>query len=158
MAYVASNLGCDLLLDSSGDLSLGSSGDLALTGSGRACVMQDVMNLLDTLPGDLFAHPSFGSGLQRLVGEEDRSEFESMVARAIADALTYDGSVGPRIDPETIDVAVERVVDARPHKQARISIAFMALGETWTSRLNLVWGLSTRPFTFFPVTSSGGQP
>ena len=131
------NLGVDLLLDESGDLVVSPAGDLVVTPNGRTCLLQDVRNLLDTLPGDLFAHPAYGAGVPRLFGEEDRADFESLVVRAITDALTYDAGVGPRIEPESI------VVYALPRtgREAQFRVSFVALGEEWTNRLNLVWGL-----------------
>ena len=155
MAYSQTNLGLDLLLDSSGDLMVGTGGDLVLTPSGKTCLLQDIANLLDTLPGDLFSHAAFGAGLLRLLGEEDRAEFEDLAARTISDALTYDGSVGPRIEPESIEVKVTRYAETNPHRVAKISVAFVALGETWTSRLNAVWGLSETPLVFFSNSDAG---
>jgi len=130
------NLGVDLLLDADGDLMISPAGDLAITQDGRTCLLQDVRNLLDTLPGDLFGHPAFGAGVPRLFGEEDRLDFERLVVRAITDALTYDQGVGPRIEPESI------VLYALPRtgREAQFQVSFVALGEEWTSRQNLVWG------------------
>jgi len=130
------NLGKDLLLDADGDLMVSPSGDLAVTADGRTCLLQDVRNLLDTLPGDLFGHPAYGAGVPRLFGEEDRADFEHLVIRAITDALTYDQGVGPRIEPESI------VVYALPRsgREAQFQVSFVPLGEEWTSRVNLVWG------------------
>jgi len=133
---VFENLGVDLLLDEDGDLVVSPAGDVAITQDGRTCLLQDVRNLLDTLPGDLFSHPAYGAGVPRLLGEEDRPDFERLVVRAIADALTYDQGVGPRIEPESI------VVYALPRsgREARFQVSFVPLGEEWTSRVNLVWG------------------
>ncbi|MFH1531089.1 MAG: hypothetical protein ABIK09_10200 [Pseudomonadota bacterium] len=135
------NLGVDLLLDADGDLQISPSGDLAITRDGRTCLLQDVRNLLDTLPGDLFGHPAFGAGVPRLFGEEDRPDFERLVVRAITDALTYDRGVGPRIEPESIVVYALQ----RTGREAQFQVSFVALGEEWTSRLNLVWGSNTGP-------------
>jgi len=129
------NLGIDLLLDSSGDLAVGNAGDLMLTSSGRVCLLQDVRNLLDTLPGDLFGHPAYGAGLPRLFGEEDRPDFQALVVRAITDALTYDGSVGPRIEPDSIEVELVATGD----RDVEFRVTFVPLGEDWTGPLNLVW-------------------
>jgi len=130
------NLGVDLLLDADGDLQVSPGGDLAITPDGRTCLLQDVRNLLETLPGDLFGHPAFGAGVPRLFGEEDRPDFERLVVRAITDALTYDQGVGPRIEPESI------VVYALPRTgpEAKFQVSFVALGEEWTNRLNMIWG------------------
>ncbi len=132
------NLGIDLQLDELGDLQVGSTGDLAVTSSGRTTLLQDVANLLDTLPGDLFGHPEYGAGITRLVGEEDRNDFEQLAVRAIADALTYDPSVAPRIEPDSI-----AITPTRDGRQIQFDLSFVPLGEEWTNRFNMVWGLNT---------------
>ena len=133
---VFDNHGTDLLLDDDGDLVVSPSGDLAVTQDGRTCLLQDVRNLLDTLPGDLFAHPAYGAGVPRLFGEEDRPDFERLVVRAITDAITFDRGVGPRIEPESIVVYPL----PRTDREAQFQVSFVPLGEEWTNRLNLVWG------------------
>jgi len=132
------NLGIDLLLDETGDLVISTTGDLALTPDGRATLLQDVKHLLDTLPGDLFGHPNYGAGLPRLFGEEDRADHGDLVRRAIADALTYDPSVAPRIEPDSIEV---KLVAGSDPREPAFSVSFTPLGEGFTSRVNLVWGL-----------------
>ena len=130
------NLGIDLLLDDDGDLQISATGDLAITPDGRTTLLQDVRHLLDTLPGDLFGHPDYGAGVPRLFGEEDRPDFEQLVARTIEDALTYDLSVSPRIEPDSIQVTAER-----SGREASFRVSFVPLGEDVTNRLNLVIGL-----------------
>jgi hypothetical protein len=132
---VFENLGVDLLLDDDGDLVVNPAGDLAITRDGRTCLLQDVRNLLDTLPGDLFGHPAYGAGVPRLFGEEDRPDFERLVVRAITDALTYDQGVGPRIEPESTVVCPL----SRTGREAQFQVSFVPLGEEWTNRMNLVW-------------------
>ena len=131
------NLGVDLLLDDDGDLMVSPAGDLAITSDGRTCLLQDVRNLLDTLPGDLFGHPAYGAGVPRLFGEEDRPDFERLVVRAITDALTYDQGVGPRIEPESIVVYPL----PRTGREAQFQVSFVPLGEEWTIRSNWVFNL-----------------
>ena len=138
----SANLGIDLLLDESGDLMVGSTGDLAVTPDGRTTLLQDVKNLLDTLPGDLFSHPSFGAGVPRLFGEEDRPDFTQLVSRAISDALTYDPSVAPRIEPDSIEVKA-----TGQGREASFSVSFVPLGEEWTNRENFVWGVNSGGFS-----------
>lgn len=128
------NLGIDLLLDDDGDLQVGATGDMAITPDGRTTLLQDVRNLLDTLPGDLFGHPDYGAGVPRLFGEEDRPDFEQLVARAIADALTYDPSVAPRIEPDSVQVTADR-----SRREASFRVSFVPLGEDITNRLNITW-------------------
>jgi len=130
------NLGTDLLLDDTGDLVVSTTGDLALTPDGRATLLQDVKHLLDTLPGDLFGHLEYGAGLPRLFGEEDRADHGDLVRRAIADALTYDPSVAPRIEPDSIEVTLVPGSDPR---QPAFSVSFTPLGEGWTSRMNFIF-------------------
>ncbi len=137
MAGTYSNLGIDLLLDDDGDLVVGPDGDLELTPDGSTTLLQDVENLLDTLPGDLFGHPSYGAGVARLFGEENSSDFEALAIRAISDALAYDPSVAPRIKTESISVSA-----LRGSREIRFNVSFKALADGVTSRLNLVWGLN----------------
>ena len=131
------NLGVDLLLDDDGALLVSPSGDLAITQDGRTCLLQDVRNLLDTLPGDLFGHPAYGAGVPRLFGEEDRPDFERLVVRAITDALTFNQGVGPRIEPESIVVYPL----PRTGREAQFQVSFVPLGEEWTNRSNWVFQL-----------------
>jgi hypothetical protein len=147
MSSANANLGIDLWLDADGDLSVAPDGDLAITPNGRVTLLQDVRDLLDTLPGDLFGHPTYGAGVARLFGEEDRPDFEALVIRAIADALTYDPSVAPRIEPDSITV---RPTTAPEPREAAFTVSFVPLGEEWTNALNLGWGLLA------PDTSLGG--
>jgi len=129
------NLGIDLLLED-GDLVIAPTGDLAVTPNGTTCLLQDVANLLDSLPGDLYGHAEYGAGVFRLVGEEDRPDFTSLVIRSISDALLYDDAVGPRIEPESVQVELLPSVQLR---SSSFRITFMPLGEEWTTPLNLVW-------------------
>jgi hypothetical protein len=131
------NLGLDLLLDADGDLVVSPAGDLAVTADGRTTLLQDVRDLLDTLPGDLFGHPAYGAGVGRLFGDEDRADFDALVTRAIADALTYDPSVAPRLEPDSIRVS--RKTGTQP-REPEYEVSFVPLGEPWTNRSNLVWG------------------
>jgi phage baseplate assembly protein W len=138
------HLGVDLLVED-GDLVIASNGDLAVTTSGRTTLLQDVRNLLDTLPGDLFAHPSYGAGVSRLFGAEDVPNYTSLIIRAITDALTYDPAVAPRIEPESITVTTDSGTAGdipRPRASAgerTFYISFQPIGEEGSSRLNLVW-------------------
>ena len=138
------NLGIDLWLDADGDLAVAPDGDLAITPNGRVTLLQDVRDLLDTLPGDLFGHPTYGAGVARLFGEEDRPDFEALVTRAITDSLTYDPSVAPRIELDSIEV---RPTTGASPREAAFSVSFIPIGEEWTSRMNLVWGSNLGPDT-----------
>jgi len=129
------NLGCDLLLDDEGDLGISVTGDLALTPNGRVCLLQDIADLLETLPKDLFGHPGYGAGIGRLFGESYKPDFVSHVERAIKDALTNDPSVSPRLVPGNTRVEIRRFSDT----ELSVSIACEAISDGQIIPLNLVW-------------------
>lgn len=132
---VYANLGIDLLV-ADGDLVVAPAGDLDITPAGTTCLLQDVANLLDSLPGDLYGHAEYGAGVTRLVGEEDRPDFTALAIRSISDALLYDDADGPRIEPESIKV---ELLPSDQLRSASFRITFMPLGEEWTTPINLVW-------------------
>jgi len=133
--YRFPNLGCDLLLDEDGDLGVSVTGDLALTPSGRVCLLQDIADLLETLPKDLFGHPGYGAGIGRLFGESYKPDFVSHVERAIKDALTNDPSVSPRLVPGNTRVEMGRFSDT----ELSVSIVCEAISDGQIIPLNLVW-------------------
>ena len=135
MSYLHPNLGCDLLIDSDGDLAISNTGDLALTPRGTACLLQDIAHLLETLPGDLFSHPEYGTGIGRLFGENWRTGFVQHVERAVRDALVNDPSVAPRLLSETVKVEMERFSDT----ELSVSITATAISDDQVIPLNLVW-------------------
>ena len=139
---MSDNLGLDLRIVND-DLGVSGSGDLETTGNGRFTLLQDVKNLLDTMPGDLFGHPDAGAGVARLAGEEDVPEFDQLAVRAIADMLIYDEGVGPRIEQESI--IVYPVTRARGERVARYQIAFRPMDADETNMMNLVWGFEFDP-------------
>ena len=130
-------LGIDLKTGASADLALTLRGDLALTTNGRETLAADLRHLLDTLPGDLFGHPTYGAGLARLLGEEDHVSFVPTVQRAISDALIYETAVASRIEPESVEVKVLARPDGR---SAAFRVSFSTLDETTTSEFNYVIG------------------
>jgi hypothetical protein len=89
------HLGIDLILGGDGELALSPSGDVAVTQDGRDALAQDICNLLETLPGDLFSHAEFGAGLGRLLGDTQQNH-EERISRAVTDALAYHPSVASR--------------------------------------------------------------
>lgn len=133
--YQYPHLGCDLLLDADGDLAISITGDLALTPRGTACLLQDIADLLETLPGDLFGHPEYGAGIGRLFGENHRAGFVRHVQRAVRDALINDPSVAPRLLPETVRVEMQRASD----RELSVSIQASAISGDQIVPLNFVW-------------------
>ena len=133
--YRFPNLGCDLLLDDEGDFGVSVTGDLALTPNGRVCLLQDIADLLETLPKDLFGHQGYGAGIGRLFGENYKPDFVSHVERTIKDALTNDPSVSPRLVPGNTRVEMQRFSDT----ELSVSILCEAISDGQIISLNLVW-------------------
>ncbi|MBT3231461.1 MAG: GPW/gp25 family protein [Calditrichaeota bacterium] len=92
-------LGMDILFDLDGDLAVGLTGDL-LCVSGRDCLLQDVRDRLETLPGDLFAHGSWGCGIGKLLGAPDTPLNRALATRYIRYALEAE----PRIEDKSISI------------------------------------------------------
>ena len=93
------HLGTDLLFDEDGDLTVNRTGDLALA-VGRKCLLQDIRDRLQTLPGDLFAHPDWGCGVGKLLGALDTPLSRVLAIRYIRYALESD----PRVEDNTIAI------------------------------------------------------
>ena len=104
------HLGIDLLLDKDGELVQSSSGDLSITNDGRKCLLQDIKHIMETLPGDLFSHPEYGTGLKRLSGNEDEPDNYNLIQRTITDALLYNQSIISRIEPEKIKFSIKEIL------------------------------------------------
>jgi len=92
-------LGIDVLFDVDGDLAVSSTGDLTIV-QGRYCPLQDVRDRLETLPGDLFAHGSWGCGIGKLLGAPDTPLNRALAVRYIRYALEAE----PRIDDSSISI------------------------------------------------------
>ena len=133
--YRNPHLGRDLLLDEDGDLQVGNDGDLALTPHGRACLIQDVKHVLDTMAGDLFGHPRYGAGVARLLGEEGPAARAAFV-RAVQDALIYEEAVAPRIVPDNVTVRIESFSD----RSVTMRTEFEAIDGSTVVPMNEVFG------------------
>jgi len=92
-------LGTDILFDADGDLAVSATGDLTIV-QGRDCLLQDVRDRLEILPGDLFAHGIWGCGIGRLLGAPDTPLNRALAARHIRYALEAE----PRIDDSSISI------------------------------------------------------
>ena len=92
-------LGIDIGFDTDGDLAVSLTGDLMCV-SGRDCLLQDVRDRLETLPGDLFAHGSWGCGIGRLLGAPDTPLNRALAIRYIRYALEAE----PRIEDKSISI------------------------------------------------------
>jgi len=92
-------LGTDILFDVDGDLAVSATGDLVIV-NGRDCLLQDVRDRLETLPGDLFGHSSWGCGIGKLLGAPDTPLNRALAVRYIRYALEAE----PRIDDSSISI------------------------------------------------------
>lgn len=128
------NLGLDLALDSSGDLAMSPQNDLATTPNGRSTLMQDVSDCLVLVPGDLYAHENSGTGIKRLLGEDDVGD---LLVSLVTNALIYDEMTSQRIDPNT--VVVTRMSKLEAPGQAILRIEFSAITDGTTNNFNVLY-------------------
>ena len=122
-------LGTDVLFDTEGDLAVSATGDLVIV-QGRNCLLQDIRDRLETLPGDLFAHNAWGCGIKRLLGAPDTPLNRALSIRYLRYAL----EVEPRIEDNSI--SVKPLVFNSEEK--RFEISFKIVGGTNSD--SLVWG------------------
>ncbi len=92
-------LGTDILFDEDDDLVVSSTGDL-LSVHGRNCLLQDIRDRLEILPGDLFAHSGWGCGIGRLLGAPDTPLNRAIAIRYLRYALEAE----PRIEDSSISI------------------------------------------------------
>ena len=92
-------LGTDVLFDTEGDLAVSATGDLVIV-QGRGCLLQDVRDRLETLPGDLFAHSGWGCGIGRLLGAPDTPLNRALSIRYLRYALEAE----QRIEDNSISI------------------------------------------------------
>ena len=123
-------LGTDILFDPDGDLSVSSTGDLQIA-QGRECLLQDIRDRLETMPGDLFAQSGWGCGVGRLLGSPDTPLNRALAVRYIRYALEAE----PRIEDNSI--SIKPLVFNSEVK--RFEIRFRT--EKGINMESLVWGL-----------------
>ena len=92
-------LGNDIMFDEDGDLAVSSTGDL-LSVHGRNCLLQDIRDRLETLPGDMYAHSGWGCGIGRLLGAPDTPLNRAIAIRYLRYALEAE----PRIEDSSISI------------------------------------------------------
>ncbi|NHM25469.1 GPW/gp25 family protein [Desulfofundulus sp. TPOSR] len=92
----------DILLDAQGNFVVAADGDVE-TVSGLECLLQDVKHLLLTFPGDLWAHPEYGVGLQVFIQAEDNELNRLELEQLIKDRLGMDD----RIEAESVRVNIK---------------------------------------------------
>ena len=122
-------LGIDIGFDADGDLAVSLTGDLMCV-TGRDCLLQDVRDRLETLPGDLFAHGDWGCGIGKLLGAPDTPLNRALAIRYIRYALEAE----PRIEDKSI--SIKPLVFKTEEK--RFEINFKAVNGI--SSESLIWG------------------
>ncbi|MBC8465752.1 GPW/gp25 family protein [bacterium] len=118
------------MFDPDGDLSVSSTGDLQIA-QGRECLLQDIRDRLETMPGDLFAQSGWGCGVGRLLGFPDTPLNRALAVRYIRYALEAE----PRIEDNSI--SIKPLVFNSEVK--RFEIRFRT--EKGINMESLVWGL-----------------
>ena len=122
-------LGTDVLFDADGDLAVSATGDLVIV-QGRDCLLQDVRDRLETLPGDLFAHSDWGCGIKKLLGAPDTPLNRALSIRYLRYALEAE----PRIEDNSI--SIKPLVFNSEEK--RFEISFKSVNGI--SNESMIWG------------------
>lgn len=122
-------LGKDILFDEDGDLSVSPSGDLQMA-SGLECLQQDLRDRLETMPGDLYAHPDWGCGIRLLLGALSTPLNRALAVRYLRLAVLDES----RIRKETVQI-LERQFTT---EQKEFEIRFVPRGGA--TQQSLVWG------------------
>ncbi len=129
MAVANSYLGIDIKFDEEGDLAVSSTGDLEMV-SGLECLKQDLRDRLETIPGDLYAHPDWGCQIRILLGALSTPLNRALAVRYLRLAVLDE----PRIRKETVQVLVRRFNS----EQKEFEIRFVPKGIS--TQQSLVWG------------------
>jgi len=122
-------LGKDIFFDDGGDLSVSPSGDLQMV-SGLECLKQDLRDRLETMPGDLYAHPNWGCSIRLLLGALSTPLNRALAVRYLRLAVLDE----PRIRKETVQILVRQFTT----EQKEFEIRFVPRGGA--TQQSLVWG------------------
>ena len=122
-------LGKDILFDEDGDLMVSPSGDLE-TVSGLECLQQDLRDRLETIPGDMYAHPDWGCNIRTMLGALSNPLNRALAVRYLRLALQAES----RIRKETVQVLVRKF----DTEQKNFEIRFIPKGSA--TQQSLVWG------------------
>ena len=122
-------LGADIAFDQDGDLMVGQTGDMVLA-TGKDCLVQDVLDRLRIIPGDLWNHTEWGCEAGKMLGAKDTPLNRALIARHIRMALEAE----PRIDSETIRISVRSFTQ----EQKTFLIEFSPAGSA--SSESFIWG------------------
>jgi len=94
-------LGTDILFDQDGDLAVSPTGDLTIV-RGNDCLLQDVRNRIETVPGDIYSHPDWGCRIKELLGALDTPLNRALAVRYLKLSILNE----PRIKPDSIQITV----------------------------------------------------
>ena len=122
-------LGIDVLFDADGDLAVSATGDFVVV-QGKDCLLQDVRDRLETLPGDLFAHSDWGCGIKKLLGAPDTPLNRALSIRYLRYALEAEARI------EDNSISIKPLVFNSEEK--RFEIQFRTVG--FITQELLQWG------------------
>ena len=126
---ISEYLGRDILFVEEGDLVVSSTGDLEIA-TGAECLKQDLRDRLETMPGDLYAHPDWGCRIKELLGALSTPLNRALAVRYLRLAVLDE----PRIRKETVQVLVRQFTT----EQKAFEIRFVPKG--FFTQQSLVWG------------------
>jgi len=129
MANALLYLGADLKFDDDGDLQVSATGDLELA-TGLECLKQDLRDRLETMPGDLYAHPDWGCRIKELLGALSTPLNRALGVRYLRLAVLDES----RIRKETVQVLVRQFTT----EQKEFEIRFVPHGGA--TQQSLIWG------------------
>ncbi len=108
---------------------ISATGDLE-TISGLDVLKQDLCDRLETIPGDLYAHPDWGCSIRTMLGALSSNLNRALAVRYLRLAVLDD----PRIRKETVQVIVREFNS----EQKSFEIRFVPKGSV--TQQSLVWG------------------
>ena len=129
MANTNQYLGIDIKFDEEGDLMISSTGDLEMV-VGRDCLLQDLQDRFETMPGDLYTHPDWGCQIKQLLGALSTPLNRALAVRYLRLAVLDEA----RARKETVQILVRQFTTERKEFEIR----FTPMGGF--TQESLVWG------------------
>jgi len=126
-------LGTDIAIDTDGDLLVGPTGDFVLV-TEYDCLRRDILDRLNTIPGDLWNHNDWGCQAGKMLGAKDTPLNRALIARHIRMALEAE----PRINSESIVIRTQNLTQ----EEKIFHIEFRPIGSSYPN--SLVWGFGVR--------------
>ena len=126
---ISEYLGKDILFDEEGDLVVSATGDLEMV-VGRNCLLQDLQDRFETMPGDLYTHPDWGCQIKQLLGALSTPLNRALAVRYLRLAVLDEA----RVRKETVQVLVRSFET----EEKVFEIRFVPKGSA--TQESLVWG------------------